>query len=124
MVKKIIRNKAIIPILLIITCTFFTTAGQFFWKIGSKNINSPADMFFNIYVWIGFLFYGVASVLLIISLRKTQLSIAYPILATGYIWAMLIAHFILKEDIYAKKIIGVGIIMAGVVLLGISGGKK
>ena len=103
--------------------TFFTSIGQFLWKKGSGNVVDISSFILNPYIILGFLVYGFASVLLIISLKKTELSVAYPILATGYVWVLLLGILFLNEKIYQAKIIGISFIIIGVFFLG-KGGKE
>ena len=118
-----LKNKVWIPIIIMVFATLFTSIGQFFWKKGSESVFGISSFILNPYVILGFLVYGFASLLLIISLKKTDLSIAYPVLATGYIWAVVLGVVFLNERIHQTKILGISCIMIGIFFLG-RGGKK
>lgn len=66
----------------------------------------------------GYILYGLSTVLLVLSLRKAELSLMYPIIALTYVWVMGLSAFIFGESLNGFKIAGVMIIMAGVAVLG------
>jgi drug/metabolite transporter (DMT)-like permease len=67
--------------------------------------------------------YAISAMLLIIALKGGELSVLYPIIALSYIWVILASTIVLKENISTLRWAGVGIIFAGVTIVGI-GGKK
>lgn len=61
----------------------------------------------------GFMLYGVASVLYLASLRHLELSVAYPLIAFSYIFTMFFAWILLKESIGIWQWVGtLGIILS------------
>ena len=104
----------VLPLLL--TSTVLTALGQFTWKIGAPSL-SLSTIFSNPYLWFGFIFYGVATVLLIMSLKSTQLSHAYPILSAGFIWVTILAVAILGESFSGLKLLGLFCIIGGISLI-------
>jgi multidrug transporter EmrE-like cation transporter len=66
----------------------------------------------------GYALYGLSTVLLVLSLRKAELSLMYPIIALTYVWVMGLSALVFNESLNAFKIAGVAIIMAGVAVLG------
>jgi multidrug transporter EmrE-like cation transporter len=77
----------------------------------------------NYPLWLGFFFYAVNTILLVLALRDGELGLLYPIISLTYIWTILLGYFVFHEPLTIFKILGVGLICAGVGLLG-SGGKK
>lgn len=61
------------------------------------------------------LFFG-CMVLNILALRTLDLTVAGVLEASGYIYVMLLSHFILKEKITRRKLVGNLVIVAGIVL--------
>jgi undecaprenyl phosphate-alpha-L-ara4N flippase subunit ArnE len=67
---------------------------------------------------LGFLFYGVGAIVMLIAYRYGKLSVLQPMLSLNYIFAIIIAWAVLNEPITSIKIVGIVIIVAGVVLIG------
>ena len=105
-------EKLLIGIILICLSALCASLGQLFWKLAQ--INNAALM---LYV-IGFVLYGLGSVLMIASFRFGDLSVLHPMLSIGYVLAIIWAHVILSENITLNKVAGIGLIIAGIVLLG------
>jgi drug/metabolite transporter (DMT)-like permease len=122
--EKTRKKRLYLAIILTLICTLFTSSGTYLWKLGSNDINSVSSFIFNPYVIFGFLLYGIGSILLIFALSKGDLSILYPIISTGFIWAFLISVFFLKEEIYPLKIAGMLVIITGIIFLGIGANKS
>lgn len=109
--------------LLTLFCALLASLGQTFFKIGSKTVNA------NLISWItnwriilGMCLYGLSAILFIVALKHGKLSILYPIIASSYIWVMVISHFILKEQINYFNWIGVFLIICGVFMIAFKGG--
>ena len=56
---------------------------------------------------------------IIIGLRGGELSVLYPLAATGYIWVSLLSVKLLKEKMSLFKWLGVSVIIAGITLIGL-----
>lgn len=97
-------------ILLVAVAALLTSVGQMFWKI-SAGTN---------YKWLilGFICYGIGAILMIIAFRFGSLSVLHPMLSLGYIFAIFLGNYVLKEHITTGQYFGVFIIIIGVVLLG------
>jgi multidrug transporter EmrE-like cation transporter len=61
--------------------------------------------------------YVVGVVVWILALSRVQVSIAYPLLSLGYIVNAVAAHYLFSEAITPSKMIGMGIIIVGVVVI-------
>jgi uncharacterized membrane protein len=103
---------------LVLLCTIFTTTAQYFWK-NATNQNSIQGILFSHYLWIGFVFYGLSAVLLIVALKGGELSVLYPIIATSFIWVTLISAYLIHETVGFNKWIGVFSIIVGITFLGV-----
>ncbi|MDP8201117.1 MAG: EamA family transporter [Candidatus Tenebribacter burtonii] len=112
-----------VAILITLFCAFLASLGQTFFKIGSKTVNANLiSWIFNWRIILGMCLYGLSAVLFIIALKHGKLSILYPIIASSYIWVMVISHFILKEQINYFNWIGVFLIICGVFMIALKGG--
>ncbi|WP_223070366.1 EamA family transporter [Paenibacillus caui] len=87
--------------------SLFTAIGQLYWKWGSINI---------FYLILGFGCYGISSIFMFKSFSIEKLSVAYPLLSTSYIFALLIGYFFLHESIDYKKIIAVILLITGIAI--------
>ncbi|MDD2774712.1 MAG: EamA family transporter [Gallionella sp.] len=61
--------------------------------------------------------YVVGVVVWILALSRVQVSIAYPLLSLGYIVNAVAANYLFEEAITPSKLIGMGIIIVGVVVI-------
>jgi multidrug transporter EmrE-like cation transporter len=65
--------------------------------------------------------YVVSLVVWLVGLSRVDVSIAYPMLSIGYVVNALAAWYLFGESLTAQKLIGIGFIVAGVVLVTRSG---
>jgi len=92
---------------------------QIFFKYYTQT-NSSKDLLsiiFDLKLAAGFLLYFVSAILYIYSLKKIDLSIAYPTISLSYIAVLILSFFIFGETITLFKIIGCGMIILGVFFL-------
>ena len=61
--------------------------------------------------------YGISLVVWIIGLSRTDVTIAYPMLSLGYVVSAFGAWMFLGEVIPPARLVAIGLIMIGVVLL-------
>ena len=106
MIDSLKKNKyGIIIMFFSSICVCF---GQYFWKISTNNI---------LYLFIGFVLYGLGAILMLIAYKFGSLSVLQPILSMNYVFALIIGALLLKEEINAFSIIGVVIIFIGVMFI-------
>ncbi len=65
-------------------------------------------------VWLGFGAYGLSSLLWLAVLSRLPLSLAYPVLALGYVFVVVASRFLFGEKITWSKAIGCLLIVVGV----------
>ena len=61
--------------------------------------------------------YGISLVVWIIGLSRTDVTIAYPMLSLGYVVSAFGAWMFLGEAVSPQRLVAIGVIMLGVVLL-------
>ena len=71
---------------------------------------------------LGFILYGLGTVLYIFALRGAELSILYPLVSLTYVFIAILSQLILKEKMNRYKWLGIALILIGVSLIGL--GKK
>jgi multidrug transporter EmrE-like cation transporter len=67
--------------------------------------------------WLALAAYGVSVAVWVVGLSRLPLSQAYPVLSVGYIIAALLAWSVLGETISLERWSGIGLIIAGVLLV-------
>lgn len=74
----------------------------------------------HIVFWLGLalLSLGVGMVLWLMVLQRVPVGIAYPMLSLNFVWVTLAAIAFWRERVALHHWLGVGLIMAGIVLLG------
>ena len=103
-----------------------SVAGQFFLKsgankLGAVNASSAVSLVLNIVktpeLLAGLTCYGLGAVFYILVLTRVDLSVAGPAIALSYVFALLVGLFVFKEVIPITRYIGLGLIVAGVILV-------
>lgn len=120
-------------LLLLIPAILFSTTGELLFKLGMNRIGGfefSADairavlprILLNPLIWLGFLGFGLGAVFWLAVLSRVPLSLAYPILALSYFVVVIEARLILRERVTWQRLLGVGVIVVGVVIVGLSEG--
>lgn len=118
-------------LLLLIPAILLSTTGELLFKIGMNRIGgfefSPASIrtvlpriLLNPFIWLGFLGFGLGALFWLAVLSRVPLSLAYPILALSYFVVVVEAWLFLHERVTRQRMLGVGIIVVGVVVVGLS----
>jgi multidrug transporter EmrE-like cation transporter len=113
----------------LITGVLLNAAAQLFLKAGTNRlggaIHLTLDNWFatglkvltQLPIMAGLACYAVSLVVWILGLSRTDVTIAYPMLSLGYVVGAVGAWFFLGEVISAQRMVAIGVIMVGVVLL-------
>ncbi len=96
--------------------TFLGAAASLFLKRASSSEGIVGYLRNSSFYMGGFLYFA-SSVLNIIILRFLDYSIVLPLTSITYIWTMILSYFILKENITAKKAVGVFFIIVGAAVI-------
>lgn len=104
-------NKIII-VVLFMGC--LGSIGQLFFKKASDSLSFEIwSLISNKWLILGLLFYGIATIGYVISLRYGDLSVLYPIIAFSYIFVMILSWKFLGESMTLLKILGsLGIVLS------------
>lgn len=123
------------PILLLLVNGVLGASGQILLKFGANRLHplqstqgfaaSLLDSFrgiFTPYVFMGFLVYGVSSILWMRIIRQVPLSFAYPMISVSYVLVVLLSRVIFGDKINLVMSAGLLLICLGVTLIGVGYG--
>jgi drug/metabolite transporter (DMT)-like permease len=111
---------------LLVVAILASVGGQFFLKSGALKLakdgaDSIATHVLSIItipdLIIGLICYAIGAIAYILVLRSVNLSIVGPSIAASYIFSVLIGHFVFHEAIPVERVVGLGFIVCGVVLV-------
>ncbi len=103
--------------------------GQLLFRVGMKKVGPVSivrvwAMLFKILtvpeVFIGFMLFGISSILWLSVISRNQVSYAYPMVSLGYILVLVLSALWLHEPISIAKVFGVLIIGLGVITISYS----
>ncbi len=105
-------------VLLVLFATFCGGLGGLFLKKSSVSFSfNPFKLIKNGRFVLGVCLYIMGTALFIPALKGNQLSLIYPLTSLSYIWVTFFSAIFLKENINYKKVLGIGMIIFGVVML-------
>lgn len=95
---------------------------QYFFKVGVDRIklsesNIVIAALKNCYIIGGLACYGISVIFWFYVISQMELSKAYPLVSLGYVFTALLGYFFLNENINAFRLIGIGLIIAGVIFI-------
>lgn len=107
--------------------TLFGAAAQVLMKKGAATVPQGEGLLQMVvrlvttpYLFFGYCLYGLAAILMILALRRGQLSLLYPVIALTFVWVAILSVVIFNEVLTPWRIAGIGSIMIGVGILGTS----
>jgi len=110
-------------IALVLASTVFISFAQILFKTASSGFSFEiVSMVTNYNLVAGILLYILAAAMLIVALRRGELSILYPMYASSYIWVSLLSSvFFPADQMSLIKWAGIFLIISGVTALGVGG---
>ncbi|MFH1840229.1 MAG: EamA family transporter [Nanoarchaeota archaeon] len=112
--------KSIFILIIALNC-FLGAIGSFFLKKSTNNLKfNLVSMFSNRYLVAGGMLFLASTIIFIWVLKFVDLSLAFPLTATSYIWVILISNKFLDEKIHFWKIISIVLIIIGSILISLS----
>jgi drug/metabolite transporter (DMT)-like permease len=105
-------------IILVLFGSFIGSFGAVFLKLGAEYMHGSLKRIFSNY-WLatGIVLYLLSSVFYMMGVAQGQLTVLYPMVSIGYIWAILWARLFFKEPFTRAKIGGLAAIIVGVALI-------
>jgi len=114
--------------LLVLLAAFIGSFGGVFLKSGAEQVRdgwiylfvSRNPPFFNWRLASGVALFLLSSYFFVLGIRPPgELSVLYPMVSLGYIFTLLWSRIFFKEPLTRTKFIGLGLIVAGVVFVGL-----
>lgn len=117
-----------ISLALILGGVLLNAAGQLLLKAGTNAVGHfdfhldnlipiGLKLAFQPFILSGMVCYGVSLVIWIMALSRVPVSIAYPMLSIGYVINAFVAYQWFGEALVAQKLLGIGFIVVGVILV-------
>lgn len=105
-------------ILYVLASSFLGSFGAVLLKAGATRLHRELrSLIFNKYLIAGILTFVLSSYFFVLGVREGELTVLYPTLALGYLWTMLWSRIFFGEPITKRKVLGIGVILAGIIIL-------
>jgi drug/metabolite transporter (DMT)-like permease len=102
-----------------VTGQFFLKTGAL--KLGKVNAGNAVSHVISIATTpelvIGLMFYALGAIAYILLLTRVKLSVVGPSIALSYVFSVLLGYFIFRESIPFERVLGLGLIVCGVILV-------
>ena len=99
---------------LVLFCGLLGATAQILFKSASRELTLSLLGLLNWKLLTGMVLYFIAMVLFIYALRQDNVSRLYPLIASSYIWAAILANRILHEPLPPFTIIGITLVVIGI----------
>jgi len=108
-------------IALVLTGSVIGSVGAVFLKSGALVLRPTlSSVVFNWRLGLGILTYMLSSVLFVKGMSNGELSVLFPMVSLGYICTLAWSRLFFQEVITRAKIMGIGLILAGIVCLSLA----
>jgi len=105
-------------IILVLFGSFIGSFGAVFLKLGAEHMQGGLRrLLTNYWLATGIVLYLTSSIFYMMGVSQGQLTVLYPMVSLGYIWAILWARIFFKERFTVPKIGGLLMIICGVALI-------
>ena len=105
-------------IVLVLFSSFVGSFGAVLLKLGAERMGGGIlRIFTNYWLALGICLYLVSSVFYMMGIAQGELTVLYPMISLGYIWALLWARLLFKERFTMAKVGGLALIVFGVALI-------
>ena len=113
-------NTPLASIMMFLVASLFGALGQFLYKSGAETANGSLSSYvINPRILGGVICYVGVMVLFVAAFRRGgSLTVLYPIYATTFIWAALIARVADATEIKPANCIGMAVLILGMYLMG------
>lgn len=106
-------------ILLVFLGSLIGSIGMVFLKKASAHLHNGFLHIINVNAALGVILFLLSSVFYIAGIKNGQLSVLYPMVSLSYVWALIWAKLFFRESFTTQKFLGLGLVLAGVVFVGL-----
>jgi multidrug transporter EmrE-like cation transporter len=117
-------------ILLILASVFINAVAQVLMRIGMLQVGEVGvsvqalfkalpEMVSNGFLWLSILCYGISILVWMVVISKVEVSFAYAFSSLGFVLVTIFGSFILKENISIQRIIGMGVVCCGIIIIAV-----
>jgi drug/metabolite transporter (DMT)-like permease len=105
-------------IILVLFSSFVGSFGAVGLKLGAERLGGGfGKLLTNYWLAIGIALYLISSVFYMMGISQGELTVLYPMISLGYVWALLWARLLFKEQFTMAKVGGLALIIFGVALI-------
>jgi drug/metabolite transporter (DMT)-like permease len=110
-------------ILLVFAASFIGSFGAVCLKSGATRLHrDPRTLLYNWRLAAGVSLFLFSSVIYLMGIRRGELTILYPMVSLGYMFTLIWSRWFFGEPFTRNKFTGLGLILAGIVLLALGRG--
>ena len=106
-------------IVLVLLASLIGSFGAVFLKLGAARWKGDLLGLISWRLALGVALYLGSSVFFLMGIKHGQLSVLYPMVALGYVWALLWARIFFHERFARQKQLGLALVLIGVVFVGL-----
>lgn len=104
--------------MLVLSASFIGSFGAVFLKSASQRLNREIQtLYTNWRLAVGIVLYVLSSLFYLKGIKHGELTILYPMVSLGYVWTLIWSRLIFREPLTRSKFLGLGLIIAGIILL-------
>jgi len=106
-------------IVLVFFGSLLGSIGMVFLKKASAHLHKGFLHIINVNAALGVGLFLLSSVFYIKGISRGQLSVLYPMVSLSYVWAIVWAKLFFYEQFTKQKFMGLGLVLAGVICVGL-----
>jgi hypothetical protein len=109
----------VISMLFFLLASVLGAAGQFFYREGARTTGGLSGYLASPRIWLGVGCYMAVMVLFVAAFKRGgSLTVLYPIYASTFIWAALIALYVDGQPVKMVNVAGMALLVSGMYLMG------
>lgn len=106
----------------VLSASFIGSFGAVFLKSGAGRLHRELHtLLLNWRLAAGVALYLLSFVFYYLGVREGELSVLYPMVSLGYLWTLLWSRLFFGEPFTQRKLTGLALILAGIVVLNLGG---
>lgn len=114
-----VQKTSISAIVFMLFSAVFASAGQILFKFAANSTSNITTFILNPFLYLGLMGYGLGLLFMIKAIRRGELTVVYPVLATSFIWVSLASPvFFATDSMNIEKWAGVIFVIFGITLVG------